>query len=525
MTTVLTVSNLSKTFFGQRVLSEVSLAVDAGEIHGLIGQNGSGKSTLIKVLAGYHVPDPGGEVRVDGKVLAPGSPAASEASGLRFVHQDLGLVESLSTVENLALGPGYASTRLGLISWPRERRAAEQTLGRLGHDIDVTRPVGELPMASRTAVAVARALSSRSGEPKVVVLDEPTATLPPHETELLLDLMSRVSATGVGVVFVSHHLEEVIAACSRVSVLRDGLLVASAPIAGNAAADLVEMMIGQRIDLYDAAPARAGAAGPAKLVIDGLATTALHGISFTVGAGEIVGLAGLTGSGREEAAQAIFGGLSRQGMVSVSGQLVPPRRPDRSIAAGIGLVPADRHANAVFAGAAVRENLSVVNLRALAPRGLIQTGREQAEVGFWLGRVDVRPPQPERLISTLSGGNQQKVILARWLRQNPQVLILDEPTQGVDVGAKAEIHALVDAAAEAGAAVLVASTESEELARLCDRVLVLRGGRITAWLEGPQVSAGRITAATLDSGPAPADSALADSALADSALADSEPTD
>jgi ribose transport system ATP-binding protein len=176
----------------------------------------------------------------------------------------------------------------------------------------------------------------------------------------------------------------------------------------------------------------------------------------------------------------------------------------------MGLVPADRHANAVFAGAAVRENLSVVNLRALAPRGLIQTRREQAEVGFWLDKVDVRPPQPERLISTLSGGNQQKVILARWLRQNPQVLILDEPTQGVDVGAKAEIHALVDAAAEAGAAVLVASTESEELARLCDRVLVLRGGRITACLEGPQVSASRITAATLDSG---------------FALADSEPTD
>ena len=509
MTAVLSVSNLSKTFFGQRVLSSVDLTVDPGEVHGLIGQNGSGKSTLIKLLAGYHVPDPGGEVHVDGKALALGSPAASEASGLRFVHQDLGLVESLDAIENLALGPGYASTRLGLISWSRERRDAERTLGRLGHDIDVTRPVRELPMASRTAVAVARALSSRSGEPKVVVLDEPTASLPPHETRLLLDLVSRVSAIGVAVVFVSHHLEEVIAACSRVSVLRDGVLVASTPVAGNVAADLVELMLGQRIDRYDVAPARVGATGPARLVVDGLATTALHGISFTVGAGEIVGLAGLTGSGREEAAPAIFGGLSRQGIVSVSGRVVPPLRPDRSIAAGLGLVPADRHANAVFAGAAVRENLSVVNLRALAPRGLIQARREQAEVGFWLGKVDVRPPQPERLIATLSGGNQQKVILARWLRQNPQVLILDEPTQGVDVGAKAEIHVLVDAAAAAGAAVLVASTESEELARLCDRVLVLRSGRIAASLEGPQVSAAKITAATLDSG---------------FALADSEPT-
>jgi ribose transport system ATP-binding protein len=503
---VLSVSKLSKTFFGQRVLSDVDLTLDAGEVHGLIGQNGSGKSTLIKVLAGFHTPDPGGEVCVDGKALPPGSPAASEASGLRFVHQDLGLVETLSTVENLALGPGYAATRLGLINWSRERRAAAAALGRLGHDIDVTLPVGELPMASRTAVAVARALSSRSGEPKVVVLDEPTASLPPHETELLLDLMHRVSAIGVAVVFVSHHLDEVLAACSRVSVLRDGVLVASRPIAGESAADLVELMIGQRLDAYDVPPARVSGAHAAKLVVEGLTTGIIRDLSFVVGTGEIVGIAGLTGSGREEAAPAIFGGLARRGTVSVSGRQVPQQRPDRSIAAGIGLVPADRRANAIFPGAAVRENLSVVNLAALARRGLIQTRREQSEVQSWLRKVDVRPPDPERVIALLSGGNQQKVVLARWLRQNPQVLILDEPTQGVDVGAKAEIHALIDAAAEAGAAVLVASTESEELARLCDRVLVLRGGRIAARLDGPKVSASRITAATLDSGFALAES-------------------
>jgi len=320
-----------------------------------------------------------------------------------------------------------------------------------------------------------------------------------------------VSAIGVAVVFVSHHLDEVLAACSRVSVLRDGVLAACRPIAGESAADLVELMIGQRLDAYDVPPARAGGAHAAKLVVEGLATSTIRDISFVVGTGEIVGIAGLTGSGREEAAPAIFGGLARRGTVSVSGQPVPQQRPDRSIAAGIGLVPADRRANAVFPGAAVRENLSVVNLAALAPRGLIQARREQSEIQSWLRKVDVRPPDPERVIALLSGGNQQKVVLARWLRQNPQVLILDEPTQGVDVGAKAEIHALIDAAAEAGAAVLVASTESEELARLCDRVLVLRGGRITARLDGPKISASRITAATLDSGSAPADSAPADS--------------
>jgi ribose transport system ATP-binding protein len=497
---VLSVSKLSKTFVGQRVLADVDLELSAGEVHGLIGQNGSGKSTLIKVLAGYYSPDPGGVVRVGGRALTPGSPAASDACGLRFVHQDLGLVESLDAVENLALGPGYARTRLGLIRWSRERRDAEEALGRLGHDIDVTRPVGQLPMASRTAIAVARALSSRSGEPKVVVLDEPTASLPAHETQLLFDLVRRVSGLGVAVVFVSHRLDEVIATCSRVSVLRNGAMVACRGIHGITAADMVEMMTGQRIGRYDTPAARAIEVGAAKLVVEGLSTATIHGISFDVGAGEIVGIAGITGSGREEVAPAIFGGLPRGGTVSVSRHLVPPQRPDRSIAAGIGLVPADRHANAVFADAAVRENISVVNLSALAPRGVIRTRREQAEVRGWLRKMDVRPPDPERMIATLSGGNQQKVILARWLRQNPQVLILDEPTQGVDVGAKAEIHALVDAAAAAGAAVLVASTESEELARLCGRVLVLRNGRMAAWLEGSQISGTRITAATLDSG-------------------------
>jgi len=498
--TVLSVTSLSKTFVGQRVLADVDMELSAGEVHGLIGQNGSGKSTLIKVLAGYHSPDPGGVVHVDGRVVAPGSPAASEACGLRFVHQDLGLVDSLNVIENLALGAGYATTRLGLIRWSRERREAQEALGRLGHDIDVTRPVGEMPMASRTAVAVARALSSRSGEPKVVVLDEPTANLPAHEAQLLFELVRRVSSMGIAVIFVSHRLDEVIASCSRVSVLRDGALVACRDVRGITAADLVELMIGQRIDRYDTPAARSAEVGAARLVVEGLSTATIHGISFDVGAGEIVGIAGITGSGREEVAPAIFGGLPRGGTVSVSQRLVPPQRPDRSIQAGVGLVPAERHANAVFPDAAVRENISVVNLPALAPRGLIRTGREQAEVSGWLRKMDVRPPDPERMIATLSGGNQQKVILARWLRQNPQVLILDEPTQGVDVGAKAEIHALVDAAAAAGAAVLVASTESEELARLCDRVLVLRNGKPAAWLEGAQISATRITAGTLDDG-------------------------
>jgi ribose transport system ATP-binding protein len=494
---MLRLSQLSKTFVGQQVLSDVSLTVGAGEVHGLIGENGSGKSTLVKILAGYHAPDPGGTVTVADEPVEPGSPASSEARGLRFVHQDLGLVESLNAVENLALGPGYRRSRTGFINWRRERDEAHAALRRFGHDVDVTVPVGELPMSSRTAIAVVRALSARKGEPRVLVLDEPTANLPSHESQLLFQLIHRVSGSGVAVVLVSHRLDEIVANCSRVSVLRDGVLVWSGELAGRNQSDLVELMIGQQVDAAAVPlPPRAGAAPV--LAVRGLTTATIAELSVEVGAGEVVGIAGITGSGREEAAPAIFGGTPRSGTVTVGGRLVPALRPDRAIASGVGLVPAQRHTNAIFPDAVVRENVSVAGLRSRSTGWLIRPGAERAGIQEWLRRLDVRPPDPERMIITLSGGNQQKVVLARVLRQHPKVLILDEPTQGVDVGAKAEIHALVDEAARDGAAVVVASTESEELARLCTRVLVLQGGRVASVLEGADITTERITAATLD---------------------------
>jgi ribose transport system ATP-binding protein len=497
--TTLTVSNISKTFATQQVLNNVDLSLDPGEVRGLIGQNGSGKSTLIKILAGYHTPDAGGQIHVSGDPLAEGSPAASDAAGLRFVHQDLGLVAALDTVENLALGPGFSNKRAGLINWAHERRSATEALVRLGHEIDVTRPVGELPMASRTAVAVARALSARNGRAKVLVLDEPTANLPATEVKRLFDLVRRVSAAGVAVVFVSHRLDEVVANCSKTTVLRDGALVTTTPMEGLNESDLVELMIGQRVDAYDRPAVRGHEIGAPAIEIDNLSARTINQVSVTVSAGEVVGIAGITGSGREEFATAVFGGTDRSGSVKVNGRVVPRLRPDRSIDAGVGLVPAERHANAIFPSAVVRENLSIVNLPGLTRRGLLHMKDEVNAVKTWLAKLDVRPPDPNRMIATLSGGNQQKVVIARWLRQSPQVLILDEPTQGVDVGAKADIHALVDEAASEGAAVIVASTESEELARLCDRVLVLRAGRIAVELTGDQVTTERITAATLTS--------------------------
>jgi ribose transport system ATP-binding protein len=491
--------NLSKTFGGASpALDGVSFEVQAGEIHGLVGQNGSGKSTLIKILAGYHVPDPGGQIRLGGDPVASGSPAASESAGLRFVHQDLGLVETLDTVENLSLGPGF-DTRRGLIRWSRARRSAAEAMERLGHRVDVTRPVAELPMSSRTAIAVARALSTRHGEPLVLVLDEPTANLPSHETERLFELVRRVSGEGVAVLFVSHRLDEVVANCVRTSVLRDGALVGTREMSEVRESDLVELMVGGRVESHRRDTGRALGGGRPVLEVRGLSTHTIHGIDLDVRAGEVVGVAGITGSGREELAPAVFGGVDRDGVVTVSGAAVPRLRPDRAIAAGVALVPADRHRNAMFADASVRENLSIVNLRAAARLGVIRKRAENARVRSWLSRLDVRPAAPDRMISTLSGGNQQKVVIARWLLQEPRVLVLDEPTQGVDVGAKAQIHGLIDKAAGTGTAVLVVSTESEELARLCDRVVVLRDGRVATVLHGDRITADQITAATLDS--------------------------
>lgn len=497
--TTLTVTNISKTFATQTVLKDVDLSLEPFEVRGLVGQNGSGKSTLIKVLAGYHAPDDGGEMHVAGERITLGSPAASDAAGLRFVHQDLGLVAKLDTVENLALGPGFKNRRGGLIRWAKERRDAREALAALGHDIDVSRPVGELPMASRTAVAVARALSTQNGEAKVLVLDEPTANLPATEVARLFELVRRVSASGVAVVFVSHRLDEVVENCSHTTVLRDGELIKTLPMASAKESDLVELMIGQTVASYDRPANRGHEIGSPMITLRSVGTATISDLSVSVHAGEVVGVAGITGSGREEFAPAVFGGVNRTGSVTVDGTGIPRQRPDKSIAAGVGLVPAERHANAIFPVSVVRENLSIVNLGALTRRGFLQSKAEDREVKTWLAKLDVRPPEPDRMIATLSGGNQQKVIIARWMRQNPKVLILDEPTQGVDVGAKADIHALVDEAAAEGAAVIVASTESEELARLCDRVLILRGGRIAVELTGDEVTTERITAATLDS--------------------------
>jgi len=439
-------------------------------------------------------------VFVDGEPLALGVAGAGDHAGLRFVHQDLGLVPTLDALDNLAMKHGYKRNRMGLISWRREARLTRKTLKDLGYDIDVRQPTGHLVISERTAIALARALSPRSTPPRVLVLDEPTANLPAAEIDRLFETVRSVRNRGVSVLFVSHHLDEVFTLCDTVTVLRDGRHIITRPVEGLDEDALIALMIGRKLEQFDMPESAPESHGETVLRVRGLRTGVLRGVDLDVQAGEVIGIAGITGSGREEIALALFGGLPRQGDVSIGGTLVQQGRPDKAVSAGLGLVPAERHANAAFLDSTLRENVSIVSPGDFLRRGLISRRREVSEVRTWLQKLRVKPPEPERHLATLSGGNQQKVMLARWMRQKPAVLLLDEPTQGVDVGAKADIHTLVEEAAADGAAVLVVSTDHSELTRLAERVLVLRGGRFAEELRRPNIDPDRITAATIGAG-------------------------
>jgi ribose transport system ATP-binding protein len=491
---VLSLQGISKTFPGTTALDRISLDIRPAEVHALVGQNGSGKSTLIKILAGFHQPDAGGTVTVRGASLAHGDPTASHAAGLRFVHQDLGLVMTESATDNLALGSSYATGRAGSIKWGEQYRAAAELMRGLGHDIDLRAPVHRLSAVERTAVAIARALRPSSSPIAVLVLDEPTATMPAHDVDMLYDLVRRVRDGGASVLYVSHHLEEIFALADRVTVLRDGRLIATTPVADTTPHDLASQMAGGHVDVGQRATR---APGEPVLELCGVSSRVLRDLDLTVRAGEIVGLAGVDGSGRDEISAAVFGGVPRTGVVRVAQRVIPPDRPDIAVENGIGFVPADRAAHGLIMDMSVRENMTLPRLRDFLSTLILRSGRERSDVQEWGRRLGLASPSTEVSVTALSGGNQQKVVLGKWLRTDPKALLLDEPTQGVDVAAKADVHRLIDQAADEGAAVLVASSDETELVRLCSRVVVLNRGRACAELTGAAITRAAITRASL----------------------------
>jgi ribose transport system ATP-binding protein len=480
---VLQVVGLSKTFPGQRALDHVDLAVESGEIHALLGQNGSGKSTLIKVLAGYHAPDPGGGIHVDGAPLPTGVPGAGHDLGLRFVHQDLGLVPTLNIIDNLALSRGYRTSRTGRIDWRAEAVRAGEAVADIGLRVDPYATVASLSLTERACLAIARAVHDHEQDTKVLVLDEPTSALPADEVEHLFRVLRGLRDRGVAILLVSHHLDEVLAIADRITVLRDGKRVATVPRAGLTHDELVELIVGRVVAASAHRPTPAVSGRSECLRARGIAGGAVRELSVDVARGEVVGIAGLDGSGRESVVPLLTGQEDRaSGSVEIDSRVVGSGSPASALRAGMAFVPAERARFGTFATMAVRENLTIGRLRGLRRLGRIHPEAERTEASRWIERLQIATPGTEAPVGTLSGGNQQKVVLGRSLRLNPSVLVLDEPTQGVDVGARNEVHGIIEQAVTDGMAVLVASTDTDELVRLSDRVLVMQDGLVVRTL-------------------------------------------
>lgn len=486
--TLVQVSDLTKSFGPTRALDQVEISVHAGEVVAVVGHNGSGKSTLVKILAGYHSADDG--------IIELGADPATRTE-LRFIHQDLGLVGSLSAVENLALGSVPGRSAMRRVRRAQEQREAMELITQFGVDFDVEWPVQELSPAERTIVAIARALRGWDQQRDVVlVLDEPTASLHGAEVDRLMDVVAKVAERGAGVLFISHRLDEVLGVADTVVALRNGKVVGELPRAATDYAGLVELVAGETIEVLERA---AGDLGEVVLSVTELAGGAIRDLSVQVRAGEIVGVAGIVGSGRDEVCSTVFGGRPYdRGSVEVSGRPVRPGDLRRSIRYGAAYVPGDRHRHGAVMSMTASENISSVRIPGHERRwSRIRREVESENSRLWFDTCRVLPRRPDMELSQFSGGNQQKVVIAKWLRTNPGLLLLEEPTQGVDIGAKALIHQLIAGAAEQGTAVLVASSEAKELAELCDRVLVLSDGERAAELVGPSLTEADILRASV----------------------------
>jgi ribose transport system ATP-binding protein len=519
--TVLEVRNVSKTFGATRALRQVEFSIEPGEVFAVLGQNGSGKSTLVKILSGFHVPDPGAEIVVNGAPLhIPVPPGMSREVGMEFVYQDLGLVPGMTVLENLTIQSRSATRARGLlqpIAWQRERRETRAILRRYGLDIDPSTRVAELPLIDRALLAIARAAEdlqdfrARTGKDRsLLVLDEPTVFLTGAELDFLFNLIRIVTRTGASVMFISHDLEAVRTIASRFVVLRDGAVAGMARVADVTEDQMIDMIVGSARERFERSAARTieavtgSGVPPASrvretelLAVDHLAGGTVRELSFRVHEGEIIGLAGVTGSGPEDVPYLLFGGdgangrLPTGGTVRIAGRQYSARglTSADAIRAGLALVPADRARDAAVANLTVAENILMLVYGRYFSKGVLGRRAMMTDASDRTGTFDIRPPLPSAPLAQMSGGNQQKIVLAKWMEPKPRVLLLHEPTQGVDVGARVEIRTLVrDACHERGMGVMWVTTDFEELAEMCDRVLVLSSGQVVTELAGEQVT-------------------------------------
>ncbi|QJW48998.1 sugar ABC transporter ATP-binding protein [bacterium BFN5] len=463
---------ICKSFPGVKALQDVTFSLNSGEVHALLGENGAGKSTLMKILSGVY-PKDAGEIEIDGNVIEIINPKAAARQGITIIHQEMNLIPELTVMENIFLGREPAGL-FGFLDWRTMERQTLELLSELGTDIAATELVSNLSIGEQQMVEIAKALSY---ETKILIMDEPTAALTERETEKLFAIMRKLAASGVGIIYISHRMDELFALSNRITVLRDGTYVGTLETQTAGYDQLIKMMVGR--DVAVRFPKQQVAIGHEVLRVENLTNGELKNISFSVKAGEIVGVAGLMGAGRTEMARIIFGAdLSTSGGIYIDGQQKTITRPADAIQAGIGLITEDRKGQGLVLGMSVGQNMTLAALRKYCRGSFVNATAEEEAVRTNIAKLNIRTPGAEQLVKNLSGGNQQKVVIAKWLETRPKVLIMDEPTRGVDVGAKAEIYNIMTMLAAEGVGIVMISSELPEILGMSDRILVMHQGRI-----------------------------------------------
>ena len=476
------IENLTKTFPGVRALGDVELRVRPGEVHALLGENGAGKSTLLRTMSGVMKPD-SGTIAVDGAVVTLRGPVDARKAGIAMIHQELQQVPELTVAQNMFLGRSL--TRGGLfVDRAMQERQAAAALARLDPAIQPDAPIRSLKVAQRQIVEIARALLENA---RIIAMDEPTSSLTPSEFERLAAVIAQLARDGVSIIYVSHKMDEVFKVCSRATVMRDGTLVGAVDLAATTEGAIVSMMVGRTLAV---AHHRSSAKEEVVLKVRGLSSgTRVVDAGFDLRRGEVLGIAGLIGAGRTELLRLVAGAdRPTAGTVELNGRAISTRNPRAAIAAGIGLVPEERKRDGIVPQRSVVNNVALPSMKRFAPRGFVRRGALRRSASEILQGINLRPFLLDRPIRLFSGGNQQKAIIARWIAAGSQILLFDEPTRGIDIGAKAEIYALIERLAAEGKSVIVVSSELPEIIRLADRVLVMRQGRIAAELGRDQIT-------------------------------------
>ena len=487
-TLALEMSNIDKTYPGVKALQGVSLQVNAGEVHALVGENGAGKSTLMKILAGAQKRD-SGDISLYGKKVQIDTPQQAMDLGISIIYQEFNLVPYLNAAENIFLGREPQAGLPGFINFARMYKEAQEVIDSLGVALDVRTPVNRLSIAQQQMVEIAKATSRKS---KIIVMDEPSATLTDHELKSLFSLIRKLKQEGVSIIYISHRMEEIFDICDRVTIMRDGRWIATEDIKNLDRPQIIHLMVGRELtQMIPKDPATIGE--PALTVKNVNRKGVLHDISLTVHKGEVLGIAGLVGSGRTELARVIFGADPLDsGTIELFGKAELIRSPQEAIRHGIGLVTEDRKAQGLVLGMAVRENITLANLPAVSVMQFIQSSKEREVSEKLVTSLTVKTPSIEQAVKNLSGGNQQKVVLAKWLFTNSKILIFDEPTRGIDVGAKTEIYQLMNALAKEGTAIIMISSELPEVLGMSDRILVMHEGRLAGELSREEATQEKI---------------------------------